>query len=252
MSNEYAKFNKAVTELFDRNLSDHQKMANSHCQLLVVYGSYAHGTQNEESDVDLRGVFVPPKEYYFGLSDVDAVSFKRENREEVDVLYSVKRFFKLASQGRTGVVDLLFVDPQLVLSTGTHGNFLLKNKHVFLSQKCVHSMLGFANANIEKVMKQGSDKAGKPLAHSFRLLFQAKKLLETLTFELQLDKGDLDIYAATRSGELNGYDALELLVPLKDEVERMLNSSKLPKEVDTNEVNKILVDYTDMVLKEGR
>lgn len=249
--NTNTKFHKALTSLFDRDLSKHQKIAKDHCQLLVVHGSHAYGAHDAESDVDLRGIFVPPKECYYGLYDLDSVSFNRKDGEELDVLHSVKRFFKLASQGRAGIVDLLFVDSEFILSTGTHGNFLLENRHVFLSQKCIHSMLGFCKGSLGRAIRQGSVTDKKALAHCFRLVFQAKNLLESLNLNLRLDEKSLEIYRAVRSGELHSQHALDYLDRLKVEVEHMLGTTALRPDVDVDKVNSLLIEFTDMVLKEG-
>ena len=48
----------------------------------VIAGSKAYGLDNEKSDTDIRGVFILPKDMYYGLEYTEQV-----NNETNDIVY---------------------------------------------------------------------------------------------------------------------------------------------------------------------
>jgi predicted nucleotidyltransferase len=67
----------------------------SHTHLLTVCGSRAYGMHTSESDVDVKGVCVPPLETYFGFLR----SFDQADKPE-----HLKPFIPLLSEDLQGVV----------------------------------------------------------------------------------------------------------------------------------------------------
>ena len=63
--------------------------------LLVTHGSHAYGLSTPSSDVDIKGVAIPPADYFLGFNK------KFEQAESKDpndmVVYDVRKFFALAA-----------------------------------------------------------------------------------------------------------------------------------------------------------
>src|SRR5262245_20013011 len=85
---------------------------------LTRAGSHAYGLATPESDLDLRGVVIPPKEYFFGF----AHHFEQAESSDPDfVLYDIRKFFQLAAACNPSIIELLWIgeeDHLLVTSLG--------------------------------------------------------------------------------------------------------------------------------------
>jgi hypothetical protein len=80
--------------------------------LLSLLGSHLFGTANENSDVDVRGIFVPSLEDCILNRQKESVSFRFPvswHEETLDVsLWSIQKFVKLLKQGDTNALSLFF------------------------------------------------------------------------------------------------------------------------------------------------
>ena len=82
---------------------------------LLVYeaitGSRAYGLDTSESDTDIRGVFILPKELYYSMDYVPQVA---NNTNDI-VYYELKRYMELLSKNNPNILELLEVPDQCVL-----------------------------------------------------------------------------------------------------------------------------------------
>ena len=71
-----------------------------------VTGSRLYGTSTPESDTDIRGVFIPPEEYYLGfLNKVEQV----EDKVSDVTHWELSKYLKLALDNNPNILELLFV-----------------------------------------------------------------------------------------------------------------------------------------------
>ncbi|HZV68474.1 MAG TPA: nucleotidyltransferase domain-containing protein [Saprospiraceae bacterium] len=77
-----------------------------HKKLIVlecISGSKAYGLDTINSDTDIKGVFVLPKQNYFGLNNIPQIS----NASNDEVFYELKRFIELLSVNNPNILELL-------------------------------------------------------------------------------------------------------------------------------------------------
>lgn len=119
-----------------------------HIILLGFGGSIAYGTNNENSDTDLRGVALNSKNDLLGMSN----NFEQFVHEESDTtIYSFNKIVKLLLNCNPNVCELLGLKPEHYLYISPIGKELLDNRHLFLSKKCIHSFGGYANAQLRRL-----------------------------------------------------------------------------------------------------
>lgn len=138
--------------------------------LLVLSGSHAYGMSRPESDVDVRGLAIPPKDFFFGYSkrfeQFDG-EFPRENiinkveelvkrkvpsEEKIDsCVYNLTKFFSLASQGNPNLLDILYADESCRILSTPLAEILLENKDLFLSTKLRFSYAGYAMSQLKRI-----------------------------------------------------------------------------------------------------
>lgn len=140
-----------------------------HTILLTVAGSRAYGIHRAESDVDLKGVAIPPKAYFHGyLSRFEQADKASEMRTFADLLnaeeraavaatklegsiYELRKFIGLAADCNPNILDALFCrDEELRLATPL-GEKLRENRALFLSAKAKHTFSGYAAAQLKRI-----------------------------------------------------------------------------------------------------
>jgi len=114
----------------------------------VKVGSHAYGTALPTSDVDFAGIYIPPVEYYFGLQAFDLLC---EQTEEDTSYYSLRKYANLAVAGNPNVLELLFVDPTDIYLSARPANELRVHRHLFLSQRCQKTFVGYAKAQLHRI-----------------------------------------------------------------------------------------------------
>lgn len=115
--------------------------------LLGLGGSYAYGTNNEDSDLDIRGIATNTKRNIFIRKDFEQV---------VDVqtdttIYSFEKIIKLLCECNPNTIEILGLKPEHYLYKSSLGEELLKNKHIFLSKRAIHSFGGYANSQLRRM-----------------------------------------------------------------------------------------------------
>ena len=116
---------------------------------LTTHGSQAYGTSTPESDLDVKGIAIPPIEYMFGFQK----NFEQAiQNEPVDlVIYSLQKFMKLAADCNPNIIEVLFTDKNKWFITTPLFERLYKNRHEFLSMKAKHTFSGYAISQLKRM-----------------------------------------------------------------------------------------------------
>lgn len=115
--------------------------------LKVLWGSQAFGTAGPNSDVDIRGVCIPPACYLVGLSHFD----QHEDREAEVVIYGLARFVELALANNPNMLDILWAEDDHVLSIDAYGQALRSVRVQFLSRKVARTYAGYAEDQLKRI-----------------------------------------------------------------------------------------------------
>lgn len=115
---------------------------------LTRHGSHAYGLATPESDVDLRGVAVPPREYLLGF----AQRFEQAECKDPDlVVFELRKFLQLCADNNPNALEVLFTDPSDHLGVTSVGEELLGAREHLLSKRVRHTFSGFAMAQLERI-----------------------------------------------------------------------------------------------------
>lgn len=137
--------------------------------LLGVAGSRAQGLASAESDVDLRGVAVPPASHLLGILEPfdqadhtdDMLVFTdllpeeerriSERTKLEGTVYSLAKFVRLCADCNPNMLELLFCRDAEVRLCTSDGERLRAARSAFLSQKAAHTFTGYGLAQLKRI-----------------------------------------------------------------------------------------------------
>lgn len=118
-----------------------------HVILLGLAGSYAYGTDNESSDIDIRGITLNQRSDLIGMTSYEQyVDGKTDT-----VIYAFNKIITLLLQCNPNTIELLGLDPRHYLYLTDIGRKLLERKSMFLSRRAAQSFGGYADAQLRRL-----------------------------------------------------------------------------------------------------
>lgn len=217
-----------------------------------VTGSTAYGLATENSDIDIKGIYTLP------TREVLSIGFNIEHTtvDHTDpdwVYHEVGKFMKLVMNGNPTVTELLYLNEYTHLSP--IGQLLIDNRDAFLSTKAIaNAYRGYAFAQAKKLnnrTEQGLDgydsslknRFAKHTRHCFRLLMQARQLLETGTLQVKVTPEEREYLFAM--GEKTADEVVEEFMRQDAEFDNIV--SVLPDKPDIERLNGLLYDIRMMI-----
>lgn len=114
-------------------------------------GSFLHGTSTPNSDMDLKGIFVPSLEAIIKETYPDIIQIKtneediKNSSDDIDIeLFSIKTFLNLIGRGELNCIELMFsMDSEFEIFS-TEASKIIKENRKFLILNKTLSFVGFA------------------------------------------------------------------------------------------------------------
>lgn len=142
--------------------------------MLCLGGSYAYGTNNENSDVDIRGICLNSREDILAGSLSD-MHFEQVVNEATDTtIYAFNKIVSLLTNINPNTIELLGLDDDQYFYLSKEGKLLKDNAHLFLSKKCANSFGGYANSQLYRLTQKS--------AHAMDQANLEQHILKTLEF----------------------------------------------------------------------
>lgn len=137
-------------------LKENTHLGNNIC-LIAYGGSIAYGTNNENSDTDIRGISTRTKKDILIRNDFEQVVDTRTDT----TIYSFDKIIKLLCACNPNVIEILGCKPEHYIYLNEIGKLLLENKSLFLSKRAIQSFGGYANAQLRRLESRASRDIGQ-------------------------------------------------------------------------------------------
>lgn len=126
---------------------------------LCVHGSRAYGTNNPDSDHDVRGIAVPPLRYFIGtgvefsqyVGKKPPVESEKFSVGDDFQIWNIRKFVDLCIKNNPNALEILFVSPNNVLFQTDLLNPIFEIADQFLSKRCRHTFAGYAHSQLKRI-----------------------------------------------------------------------------------------------------
>ena len=115
--------------------------------ILGIGGSYSYGTNNENSDIDFRGVTLQSPSDLIGLTE-----FEQYEDDKTDtVIYGFNKLVRLLLECNPNTCEMLGLDEDQYLIKSVLGQELIDNTNLFLSKRAIRSFGGYADSQLRRL-----------------------------------------------------------------------------------------------------
>lgn len=223
-----------------------------------LVGSTAHGTGLDgHEDRDEMGICMEPAEYVAGLGLFEQYTYRtaaegeKSGPDDTDlVIYSLRKFCRLAAKGNPSVLMLLWLPDYLHITDA--GRRLVAMREAFVSREAGWRYLGYLNAQRAGLTGERNAKVSRPelitrfgydtkyAMHAMRLGLQGIQYMETGTISIPVSEPDRTYLRSIRKGEV----PLATVIADIDAVAAKLKAvtERTSAQADYAAINKFLVD----------
>lgn len=127
-------------------LHDPSKIRGTLCYL-TVSGSYAYGTNNENSDLDIRGVAIEARDELLLGNGME----QYEDKGTDTVVYGLQKYVSICRNCNPNALEILGTRPEHVLYMDSVGKLLRDNIEIFLSKKAYQTFAGYATSQLRRI-----------------------------------------------------------------------------------------------------
>lgn len=115
----------------------------------TVHGSRAYGLARAGSDLDLKGVVVGPRRWYFGIEPApEQIELSPDH-----VRYELRKLLRLAAANNPSILEVLFAHPDDHRVVTKAGERLLRARDAMLSKRVADTFGGYALSQLARIRR---------------------------------------------------------------------------------------------------
>lgn len=203
-----------------------------------IVGSRAYGLDNESSDVDRRGIYLPPAEFHWSLYGVPE---QIEHKDSEECYWEMQKFLTLALKANPNVLECLYTP--LIEHATPLANELLAMRDMFLSKLVYQTYNGYVMSQFKKLeqdLRARETIKWKHAMHLIRLLLQGINILREGMLPVCVDEHKEKLLAI-RNGETDWKEINEWRLSLHKEFDAAFAETNLPERPDYDKANAFLI-----------
>jgi predicted nucleotidyltransferase len=203
-----------------------------------VVGSRAFGLAGEDSDVDRRGVYLPPADLQWSLYGAPE---QLENEATQECYWELRKFLILALKANPNILECLYTP--LVETAAPIAQELLAMREIFLSKLIYQTYNGYVLSQFKKI-EQDLRSTGaikwKHATHLIRLLVSGVTVLKEGFVPVNVAE-HRDLLLAIKRGEMEWEEVNRLRLDLHKRFDEAIADTKLPERPDYERANAFLI-----------
>ncbi len=242
--------------------STFEQIATDGTVLRAQVGSGLHGVTTGADDRDEMGICIEPPEYVIGNAQFEQFQWRskpegvRSGPGDLDlVIYSLRKWSRLAAQGNPTVLLLLFVPDAEIVERTDIGADLQAHPERFLSRQVAARFGGYLKSQQNQLLGLRAKKhTNRPelvdaygfdtkfAYHMIRLGLQGVELLTTGRITLPMPEPDRTWLTELRNGEHTKDEALDRANALLDQLHTLADTADLPARPDRSALDRWLTN----------
>ena len=203
-----------------------------------VVGSQAFGLSNDASDVDRRGIYLPPSELHWSLYGVPE---QIENNDTQEAYWELQKFMVMALKANPNILECLHTP--IVEHATPLAEELLASRAVFLSKLIYQTYNGYVMSQFKKLeqdLRARGEIKWKHAMHLIRLLLSGINALREGELRVRLDE-HREALLRIKSGDQAWPEVNAWRLRLHREFDEAFASTRLPERPDYAWANEFLV-----------
>jgi hypothetical protein len=203
-----------------------------------IVGSRAYGLDTEESDTDLRGIYIAPVELQWSLFGAPE---QFEDNATQSCYWELQKFLTMALKANPNILECLY--SPLVEKVTPLGQELLAVRQHFLSQMIFQTFNGYAMSQFKKIeqdRRNHGEVRWKHAMHLLRLLLTGAAALREGRVPVHVE-AHRDHLLAVKRGALPWPEVDAWRKELHHDFEQALAETKLPERPDYETANRFLI-----------
>lgn len=152
--------------LYDKKLIQPPSWLPMNCCYETQMGSIAYGVKNEDSDEDIYGFCIPPKDYIFShlAGHIEGFGKQKQRFEQFqqhhikcdtktyDIsIYNIVKYFQLLMENNPNMIDSIFTTTTSVKHCTRVGHMVRDNRKMFLHKGAWNKFKSYAYSQVHKM-----------------------------------------------------------------------------------------------------
>jgi hypothetical protein len=211
-----------------------------------IVGSRAFGLDDENSDTDYRGIYLPPADLHWSLYGVPE---QLENDENQECFWELQKFLLLALKANPNVLECL--NTPLVEYADEIAQELLAMRRIFFSKLVYQTYNGYVLSQFKKLeqdLRTRGEIRSKHAMHLIRLLLQGIEILQAGALNVKVGENREKLLAIKR-GEIEWQSLNDWRLRLHKDFDEAFVKTKLPERPDYEKANAFLIKARRAMVK---
>lgn len=203
-----------------------------------VVGSRAYGLDEEGSDTDRRGIYLPPAPLHWSLYGIPE---QLENHDAQECYWELQKFLILALKANPNVLECLYTP--LIETATPLAQELISMRSVFLSKLVYQTYNGYVMSQFKKLeqdMRNRGSIKWKHAMHLIRLLISGVTVMKEGYVPVRIEDYRQRLLAIRR-GEIIWKEINDWRLSLHKEFDAAFAQTKLPDRPDYRKANEFLL-----------
>ncbi len=210
----------------------------NHVIYRCIVGSKAYGLDHANSDIDRRGIYLPPAQIHWSLYGIPE---QLDNKETEECYWEIQKFLILALKANPNVLECLYTP--LVETMTPLAEELLTIRCIFLSKLVYQTYNGYVMSQFKKMEQDLRNKGEikwKHAMHLIRLLLSGIKILKEGLVPVHIEDYREELLAI-RYQQISWQDVDKWRLSLHQEFDRAFAETHLPERPDYEKANAFLI-----------
>lgn len=229
---------KHFKDRLGENVPPQEFVLEPHVIYRCVVGSRAYGLEQDDSDTDLRGVYIAPPKLQWSLFGAPE---QFEDNSTQSCYWELQKFLIMALKANPNILECLY--SPLVEKATPLAEELLAMRGAFLSKMIFQTFNGYAMSQFKKIeqdLRNHGSVRWKHAMHLLRLLLTGAATLRQARVPVRVET-HREPLLAVKNGDMAWADVNQWRMQLHRDFELALSESTLPERPDYELTNRFLI-----------